>query len=262
MQPYSHRIKKTNSFVGYSQDDYTDSESTTLKVESAMHRQLDRIRKAYDLTVEQYKKGINPLSNVPEEIKNSPFYQSLMMDWRLLGSAAPDIKKYLVPKPRMRSLDARCCANIANYRLDQWPSTYYGIDISPRLISAMKDFVRREQISAGGLHVADVSRLPFGDNFFHIAAVIGVLEYCTLRYIREALLELNRVLKPKSRVVLDIPNQKHPHAIDMARLEKYLARPNFLHPRSEFEKLLASLFLIERIDDSQVMLKYFVRMVK
>lgn len=227
-----------------------------------MDRQLDRIQKAYDLTVEQYKRGICPLDNVPEEIKISPFYKSLMTDRGLLGSSAPDIREYLAPKCGMRFLDAGCCANIANYRLDQWPSIYYGVDISPRLIDATRDFVSREQISVGGLHVADISRLPFDDNFFDIAAVIGVLEYGTLKYIREALRELNRVLKPKSRVVLDIPNQKQAHAIDMARLERCLARPNFLHARSEFEKLLAPLFLTERIDDSRVMLKYFVRTIK
>ena len=227
-----------------------------------MDRQLDRVRKAYNLTVEQYNKGINPLDNVPEKIRNSPFYKSLIADSGVLDSAAPDIREYLAPKPGMRFLDAGCCANIVNYRLDQWPSTYYGIDISPRLISAMKDFVSRERISVGGLYIADVSSLPFDDNFFDIAAVIGVLEYSKLKYIRGALLELNRVLKPESRVVLDIPNQNHPHAKDMARLEKHLARPNFLHSRSDFEKLLTPLFLTERIDDSQVMIKYFVRTIK
>jgi SAM-dependent methyltransferase len=228
-----------------------------------MNRQLDTIKKAYDMTVEQYKKGINPLDNVPKEIKNSPFCQSLMMDGELLGSsAAPDIREYLVPKSGMRFLDVGCSANIANYRLDQWPSTYYGVDISPRLIEAMKNFVKREQISIGGLYMAEVTKLPFEANFFNIAAVIGVLEYCTPKYIGKTLLELSRVLKPESRVVLDIPNEDHPYVGDMARLEKYLGRPNFVHPRSEIEKLFTPLFLMEQIDDSRVMIKYFVRTIK
>lgn len=227
-----------------------------------MDSQLGRIREAYNLTVEQYRKGVNPLDDVPEEIKNSPGYKSLIKERGVLGSAAPDIREYLAPKNGMRFFDVGCCANIVNYRLDLWPSIYYGVDISPRLVDAMKDFIRREQISVGELHVADVSKLPFKDNFFDIAAVIGVLEYCTLSYIRGALLELNRVLKSDSLVVLDIPNQNHPYARDMARLEKYLSRPNFLHSRSKFEKLLKPLFLTERLDDSRVMIKYFVRTIK
>ncbi|MEK7353440.1 MAG: class I SAM-dependent methyltransferase [Chloroflexota bacterium] len=227
-----------------------------------MDSQLEMVRKVYDLTVEQYRQGINPLDSVPEEVKNSPGCIALMADKGALGSAAPDIKEYLAPEHGMRFLDVGCSANLVNYRLDRWPSTYYGVDISPRLVEAMKAFARREQIPVGELEVAEVSSLPFEDSFFDIAAVIGVLEYCTLDYIRGALQELNRVLKPDSRVVLDIPNRNHPYAKDMARLEKHLARPNFLHSRSKFERLLKPLFLTERIDDSRVMIKYFVRTVK
>jgi ubiquinone/menaquinone biosynthesis C-methylase UbiE len=69
----------------------------------------------------------------------------------------------------------------------------------------MKNFAERKQVSIGGLYVAEVSELPFDDNFFDIAAVIGVLEYCSLEYIEKSLVELNRVLKPGSRLVLDVP---------------------------------------------------------
>ena len=245
------------SFIGAG---HSPGDSSMTK--DAMDDQLDRIRKAYDLTVEQYRKAINPLNNLPQEIKNSPGYKSLMADKYLLNSAAPDIREYLDPKPGMRFLDAGCSANIANYRLDRWLSTYYGVDISTALINAMKDFATREQISIGGLHVADLSKLPFDDNFFDIAAVIGVLEYCTLKYIWKALQELNRVLKSESRVVLDIPNQNHPDVKDMVRLEKHLGRRNFIPSRSKFEELLKPIFSAERIDDSRVMIKYFVRTVK
>ena len=227
-----------------------------------MDNQLDKIRKAYDLTVEKYKSGVNPLDNIPEAIKNSPFFKSLSADSYLFNSAATDIKEYLAPELGMRFLDAGCCANLANYRLDKWPSTYYGIDISPVLINAMRDFVKRQQISIGSLKVADISNLPFDDNFFDIAAVIGVLEYCTLEYIGTALKELNRVLKSEVRVVLDIPNRDHSYANDMLELEKYLERPIYLHSRVKFEALLAPLFVTEHIDGSQVMIKYFVRVIK
>jgi ubiquinone/menaquinone biosynthesis C-methylase UbiE len=224
--------------------------------------QLDRIRKAYDLTVEQYRSGIEALDNIPEKIKNSPFFKSLSADSDLINSSAIDIKKYLAPEPGMRFLDAGCCANLANYRLDKWPSTYYGFDISPALINAMRDFVKRQNISVGGLEVADFSKLPFDDNFFDIAAVIGLLEYCTLEYIGIALTELHRVLKTGARAVLDIPNRDHSHVNDMLELEKYLGRPIFLHPRLKFEELLAPLFATVQIDDSRVMIKYFVRAIK
>ena len=230
-----------------------------MKNKNVMDEQLEKVRKAYDLTVEQYNQGLDPLQDVPEEIRNSTFYESLVAEGNAYNSSAADIKDYLAPETGMRFLDVGCAANLVNYRLNRWPSTYYGVDISPALIKTMKGFVVNQKISIGGLYVADMTRLPFEDNFFDIAAVIGVLEYCTLVYMGKALVELHRVLKPGSRVVLDMPNRNHPHVNDMVKLEEYLNRPNFIHSRSEFEVLLEPLFIIDRLDDSRVMLKYFVR---
>jgi len=224
-----------------------------------MDNQLDKIRKAYDLTVTQYRNGMNPLENVPEEIKNSDFFKSLASGSGQLSSGTADIKDFLAPEPGMRFLDAGCSGNLANYRPDRWPSTYYGVDISPALINAMKEFAERQKIQIGGLEVAEISKLPFEDDYFDIASIIGVLEYCTLEYIGTSLSEIKRVLKPGSRAVMDIPNEDHPHVTDMMKLEEFLERPNILKPRAEFKEMLSSLFSIERIDDSQVMIKYFVR---
>jgi len=223
-----------------------------------MDDQFEKIRRAYDLTVEQFRKRINPLESVPDDIRNTDFFQSINSSSNL-NSSATDIRQYLSPETGMKFLDAGCSANLANYNLGEWPSTYYGVDISPVLIEAMKRFAKRTKISIGGLYVADISGLPFENNFFDIAAIIGVLEYCTLEYIESSLQELHRVLKPGAKAVIDLPNPDHPHATDMQRLETYLGRPNFLHSRSDFEKLLKSTFRIDITDDSQVMTKYFVR---
>ena len=227
-----------------------------------MKNQLETIKKAYDLTVEQYRMGINPLDDVPNDIKNSPFFKSLALDELVLSSGAPDIKEYLAPERGMRFLDVGCSANIVNYRLDCWPSAYYGVDISPKLIEAMTNFAEREQIPIGGLYIAEVVKLPFENDFFDICAAIGVMEYGTFKYVSEALIELNRTLKSGTRAVIDIPNINHPYATDMMRLEKHLGRTIFLHSRQTFEKILNPLFTAERIDDTGVMIKYFVRTVK
>lgn len=224
-----------------------------------MSRQLDKIREAYDSTVEQYRQGINPIEDIPEDIKNTPYYKSLVDDSIAYGTGAPDIREYLNPESGMRFLDTGCSANLINYRLDSWPSDYYGVDISPELIGAMRNFAVRKGIDTGGLYVSDAANLPFDDEYFDIAAVIGVLEYGTLGYIGQALAELNRVCRREARVVIDIPNKNHPHAKDMVRLEKCLGRHNLLHARSSFEKLLAPLFTIDKTNDSLVMIKYYVR---
>ena len=227
-----------------------------------MNKQLTLIRKAYDLTVEQYKNGIDPLADLPDDIKNSPGFETIIRDKNQLNSGAKDIKEYLEPKPGMRFLDAGCCANLVNYRLDKWQSIYYGVDISPKLIKAMRNFATSKNLSIGGLWVVDITKLPFEDNLFDIAAVIGVFEYCTLEYIKESLVELKRVLKPKAKMVLDIPNLEQPDINLMFKIEEFSGRPNIPNSKSAFEKILKPLFTIERIDDSRVMIKYFVRAIK
>jgi SAM-dependent methyltransferase len=224
-----------------------------------LDKQLERIRDAYDLTVEQYHRGIDPLAVVPYEFKNTPEFKDFLQSSSRCSSANPDIKDYLSPATGMRLLDAGCCANLANHHFDRWPSLYYGVDLSPRLIESMQKFAVREKLAVGGLFVAEISSLPFEKVFFDIAMMIGVLEYCSLSYIKDTLRELSRVMKPEAKVVLDIPNANHPHYPIMVKLEEYLERPHLGFSRESFEESLKKHFTIERTDDSQVMVKFFVK---
>jgi len=219
-----------------------------------MREQLQRVRRAYDLTVDQHDKGIDPVEVLPARLR--AFVERLGVS---NNSAARDIYEYLSPQAGMRFLDLGCCANLANYRLDQWPSLYYGIDISPALLHAMKAFVERNRLEIGGLWEAEIVRLPFENRFFDIAAMVGVLEYCTLDYVDSALHEIHRVLKPGAGIVMDLPNPDHPDVGLAYELEQFLGRPNIPKARADFERLPAGLFAVDRVDDSQVMLKYFLR---
>ena len=70
-----------------------------------MSDQLTRIRRAYDLTAEQYAKGIDAYAAVPKHIQNMPGYREIIHN-PLIGSGASDIKEYLKPERGMRFLDA------------------------------------------------------------------------------------------------------------------------------------------------------------
>ena len=205
-----------------------------------MDRQLDRIRKAYDLTASEHGKGLDPLAKVPTEFRNSREFRAFQKAQKHSpGSGDPAIREYLGPERGMRFLDTGCSANLSNYRLDRWASTYDGVDISPALIEAMNGFVAARRISIGGLWVAHLAELPFDDSFFDIAAAIGVYEYSALEYIETALAELRRVIKPGGRAVVDVPNLQHPLADTMFRLEVYLGRPKIPYPREAYEEVLA-----------------------
>jgi SAM-dependent methyltransferase len=213
------------------------------------------------LTVEQHKKGIHPLKDVPDDFKSRSDFKAFMKDSdpSITGSNAPENMEYLAPEKGMRFLDAGCGANLANYKFHEWPSVFYGVDISPALIDEMKRYAHKHHIQIGDLYVAEITDMPFEDSYFDIALLIGVLEYYSLQYTKRALEEMNRVLKPSAKLVVDIANLRHPHVDVMFKLEAYLNRPNIPKSCEDFEKLLEPLFWIDRIDDSKVMLKYFVR---
>lgn len=222
--------------------------------------QLERIRKAYSSAIRDFLTGISPLSKVPKKFKRSKLFKAFLKkaDPSTVGSAAPDIKQFLQPVSDMKCLDAGCCANLATYRLDKWPSTYYGIDYSPIVIQEMKKFASINNLKLGGLEKAEIKELPYPNDFFDIAMVIGVFEYLPMDYSAQALKELFRVLKPGARMVLDLPNLAHPHIEIMFQLEEYLGRPNIPKSRAWFEQHLIPLFTIVNTKDTHVMLKYFV----
>lgn len=223
-------------------------------------KQLEIIRKAYDLTVKEHDEEIDPLAKVPKEFKESKRFKEFQ-NLTGLDSSNDAYKIFLNPSKGMKFLDIGSCANLSNYKLYEWPSEYYGVDISPALIEAMKGFVKRKNIKIGGLYVADVANLPFKDNFFDIAAIIGVLEYFDLDYIKKALAELHRVLKPGGRLVVDMPNLEHPLVDVMFELEKYLGRPRLTVPsKNEFEAELKRFFQIDKTDGI-IMIKYFVKKI-
>jgi len=175
------------------------------------------------------------------------------------NTGAPDVRSYLDPKPGMRFLEVGCSASLLSHGLGKWASTYYGVDISHALIAAMKQYTQRSCLPIGGLYVAESARLPFASGSIDIAALIGVLEYCTNDYVRQTVSELSRVLRSGSRVVFDIPNLDHPHSGMMFEMEQHLGRPQYRHDRKEFEGMLATQFCLEHVDESRVMLKYFCR---
>ncbi|MDD5056013.1 MAG: class I SAM-dependent methyltransferase [Candidatus Peribacteraceae bacterium] len=219
---------------------------------------LKKIANAYDLTVEEYVHDIDPMAKVPATFRNSPaVIRFLKLSQGTGGRRA--IRSYLQPKKGMKFLDVGSSADLFNYDHGRWASTYFGVDISLALVKAMRSYANNHGIRIGGLEVAEMTRMPFDDGFFDIAAAIGVLEYWNLAYCKRALRELHRVLRPAARVVLDMPNLAHPDAPIMRKLEAYLGRPHATVNRRKFESVLLKDFSVERIDDSGAMLVYYLK---
>lgn len=223
---------------------------------------LQTIAKAYDATVDEYDQGIDDEDKLPEDFKKSAEYLELQQ----LGASSgmSEIKEFLQPREGMKFLDVGSCANLFTYRLDQWGSLYYGVDISPKLVERMKGFAKRNKLHIGGMFVADMAKLPFEDDFFDIAAVIGVLEYYDLPYMENAFAELSRVLKRNSKVVLDVLNTRHKLTDTMMKTETYKGRsyPKKVPSNEEVESALDENFTVEKADVSGPMATYYLTVKK
>ncbi|MBY0357423.1 MAG: class I SAM-dependent methyltransferase [Candidatus Obscuribacterales bacterium] len=225
-----------------------------------MDQCLKTLSAAYDRTVEDFNEGRDWLEALPIEFRQSEKFKKLLelSDQGENASNAPESKEFLKPGPGLKFLDAGCCANLYNYRLDKWGATYYGVDISPALIEAMRNFADKNQLDIGAMTVAEVASLPFSDNYFDIASCIGVFEYFDLAYCDKALKELYRVLKPGGRLILDLPNPKHPLTETMFELESYLGRPVVAKSRPQFELLFAESFSTIKCQDQNIMINYYL----
>lgn len=222
--------------------------------------QVQIIKEAYNRTVDDYNKNISEQDYLPDEFKNSEKFKRFIKTAQLCNSGESRVKDFLNPTGGMKYLDVGSCANLIGYKLHEWQSLYYGIDISQKLIAVTNSFVKTNRIIIGGLFVAEISKTPFKNDYFDIASAIGVLEYYGIDYFFLALKELNRVVKQDGKLVIDIPNENHPDVETMIEYENYLGRTrNTIPSKKEFITSLKKFFVIEDINESQMMIKYFLR---
>ena len=221
---------------------------------------LERIAASYDRTIVEGMKGVDLYKLLPERITGHPAYAHLRHGD--CSSGNPAIRDFLSPVAGDRFLDLGCCMNLVNYRFDEWPSVYFGVDISGENIEALRLHVTRRNIMVGGLHQERIDRLPFADGYFRIAACVGVLEYYPMEYAQTVLREARRVLEKGGRFYADIPNTGHPGIAAMRMIEEHMGRPIMLGIAGfKFEKLLDKLFDVAGVDASRVMTGYFLRAV-
>ncbi len=223
-----------------------------------MRSQLKRIKQSYNRDVKKHRRGVDPWEVLPRELRNSPEIREFRSRMRNYGSGAYENREFLQPREGQRFLDIGSAANLVVHELHQWPCLYYGVDISPRMVEAMQQFVETNEIEIGGLWVAEAADLPFQDSFFHRAEALGVFEYAHLRYIRRALKEIDRVVKNGARLIVDIPDVEHEQFPLLARIEAHRDRPVIPTSQEEFEAALKQHFTIEDRLRRYVMLKYFL----
>lgn len=233
-----------------------------------MKNHLQLIAESYDKAVDYGRKGIDLYKSLPAHITGNPDY----LKWQKEvekgpgGSENKAIKDYLSPDRDMKFVDLGCSLNLMFHGYHEWPSTYYGVDISVKTTQLLREYAAKRDILVGSLHCGSIDQTPFEDNCFDIGACIGVLEYFAKDYVEKAIMEAHRILKPGGRFVLDIPNTASPGGRIMMMIEEHMGRPDLFDlPPDKFEKMLTGYFEIaakDRSDQESMGLMYYLRCIK
>jgi len=81
----------------------------------------------------------------------------------------------------------------------------YLVDFSNKMIKLAKKKAKKLRIDAE-FKVADLTKLPFENNFFNYAICISALHCLQPKYHKKAIKELYRVMKPKSKALIGVWN--------------------------------------------------------
>ena len=232
------------------------------KIDNKYSKQTELVLRSYDKGIDCGRQGIDLYDNLPKSITDHPSYQLFMRlkkSGSLSDSGRKEIKEFLAPMQKMKFIDLGCCLNLMFNQYDLWPSTYYGVDISPKTIQLLNEFVQKKNIIVGNLHCCSIHKTPFDDNYFQIAACIGILEYFEKDFVCEAIIEAHRIIQPNGKFVLDIPNFESPIFEITKLIEEYLGRPDkFNMAINEFENQVKEYFIIEKKEDVAGMTQYFL----
>jgi len=234
----------------------------------SFREKLNAIAKSYDVTIIQNRRGFDQYADLPEHLTSDSYYPSFLKA-RKEGfeshSGRSEIKAFLSPDASMKFVDLGCCLNLICNGYDEWNSLYHGVDISNEIITLLRTIAIQENIVVGSLYNGSIHETPYPDNYFDIGACIGVLEYFEKSFVEMVLVEINRIMKPYGRFVLDIPNNSTPMRRFFSMLEAHLGRPiDFDLTPIEFEILLRKHFKILRKDllDGDAMIQYFLMVEK
>ncbi len=112
-----------------------------------------------------------------------------------------------------RVLDLGCGAGRHIVYLARQGFNVYGIDIAAEGIKIAKESLREQNLKAN-LKIGNVfERLPYDDNFFDAIISVQVLHHGELNEIKDAIAEIERILRPKGILFMTLPGRYSNHKV-------------------------------------------------
>lgn len=113
------------------------------------------------------------------------------------------LNEYRVIHEVTRALDLGCGHGRHVIMLAEQGYDVSGIDISDVAIAIAREWVTQKGLKAD-LQTGSVTALPYGDNVFDLVVSHGVLDHIYYDESRQAVREIQRVLKPKGLLYVDL----------------------------------------------------------
>lgn len=133
----------------------------------------------------------------------------------------------------MTVLDAGCGLGGRTVFYSEYnPTVIYGIDMDPKHIEYSREFAKSKGKESINFQQANLTSLPFVDNYFDVIILNDVMEHIRRDFLRGAIEELSRVLKKGGKLFVEFPPWSSPYA---AHLYDHIAIPwcHFLFKESD-----------------------------
>ncbi len=199
-----------------------------------------------------------------QKIKNQQeIWNNIAKEWNKFKEVPSEFSKDFLSKSTGNILDlgsgsGRHLTKIKNGKM-------YLIDFSKEMINFAKNKAKKQKIDAE-FFVSDISKkLPFQDNFFDYSISISSIHCLPPKDHKKTILELYRVMKPRSKSLIGVWNFKSKRFNQKKGKEKLIKWTNkgeryyYLFDEEEIHKLFKSVgFKIISTHNSEMMINFIV----
>jgi SAM-dependent methyltransferase len=179
---------------------------------------------------------------LPEDLKSLPFWQDCHQH-HLMDRLGVPFHQLRAPKKKEHCLDLGCGVSFLIYPWSHWDAAFYGHELSNRIVKFIQS--RAPQLNSklfksmqqGVAHQLDHYR----EDQFDLAIATGFLYYYPVEYFTDLWQPLQRVLKPKSPVILEVIDPESPWTEEWGLIEIFKGTEPIFTPRQTWETVFKQL---------------------
>lgn len=199
--------------------------------------------KNYNL-IENLKPAFESYLNKWKMENQEKVWDEIASEWnRFRRKQMPEVTEFLKDKKgNITDLGCGSGRNLSNNS----NLKFYGVDFSKEMIKLAKINAKEKQINAE-FFTSPLNALPFEDNFFDAAIFVDTLHCIPENKKRkEALEELIRILKPKSKTIITVWSKNHAKLVNQPKNTTVTWKKNseniyryyYIYDKEELQKLL------------------------